>query len=193
MNTEVNREAQVAVFHKLMNQNFSNNPNDVTLKNKQLAIRLIYSELEELAKACGVSGTFQQLASQTLNASAKEDTGVIDQVLQLDGLCDVQYTTSWAVNMLGHSAHFPEAFKEVCRSNNSKACPTIEDAEKTKAYWENSETPEGGEEHYIDEVSIATADSILTCYVVKRQSDGKVRKALTYSPANFEQFIKDLV
>ncbi len=199
------RENQVAVFNKLMNQPIGDNPKETSRKNLSLGIGLIFSELKELAEASGMVGTFKVLSTEAMGIKLSdeekakllsEDTGIVNEVLQLDGLVDVQYTTSWAVNVFGHSNYFSEAFTEGCRSNNSKACKTLEEADETKAYWENPENNEGGGEHFIETVTVNPPDDVLasseTYYVVKRKGDGKVRKAKNYSKANFRQFfIKD--
>ena len=185
----MNREEKVAVFNKIMGQPVGIDPKSVPLKLRQLAIRLIFEELRELAEASGVKQTFVLLCNPVSEkgfTASEVDGDVKDQVLQLDGLADVQYTLSWAVNVLGYPEVFQAAFEEACRSNDSKACTTPEEAEQTKAYWENENNPEAGGEHFIDPV---VTDGI-TYYVVKRKSDEKVRKSISYSPANFAQFIK---
>ncbi len=188
------REQEVEVFNKLMNQPIALIPEDCTLKNRQLGVRLIFSELEELARESGVLQTFRNLCHDVTQKGemAPSDSDVINKVGQLDGLCDVQYTLSWAVNVFGFSKNFDKAFLEVCRSNNSKACNSPEEAEATKAYWENSENHEGGGEHHIEPVSVPYPEPTRGSriyYVVKRTSDGKVRKSVNYSPAQLELFV----
>lgn len=124
-----------------------------------------------------------ELLSNKIQDSVSGDG--VDPVLQLDGLCDVQYTLSWAINVYGQKAHFEPAFIETCRSNDSKACTSIEEAEQTKAHWEAKD----GDQRYVEPNNV---DGV-TYYIVKRKSDGKVTKSINYSPANFEQFFAPIV
>lgn len=194
----MNREQQVLEFNKLMNQPVSDDPRIVPLELRQLGIKLIFEELKELAEASGCRATFNELcmdAQEKLTDSEfLTDSEEVNVVEQLDGLCDVAYTTSWAANVFGHGKYFQHAFDEVCRSNNSKACDTEEDAIATKEHWESPDVKEGGGEHFIDKVAVDSSGpgTPVWRYVVKRKEDGKVRKSIKYTPANLKQFVSHL-
>lgn len=207
----MNREERVEIFNKIMGQPIGEDPKEVPLHLRKLAMSLIFEELAETAEASGVEESFLRMCvlhtvkktrpSVNLEKDADvqdllndlqdsfeenniRDTDQIDEILQLDGLCDVQYTLSWAVNVLGHKTNFEQAYIETCRSNDSKACSSEEEAEATKVFWTEEEN---GEPHFIDRVE----EGGKTYLVVKRTKDGKVRKSINYSPANFKQFFSE--
>lgn len=197
------REEKVAVFNRIMGQPVADNHKEVPLKLRQLGIKLIFEELKELAIASGCEKTYFDLCVDSMNESVvksvfhdapteqtqeyiaehkaiKEvvgehisDSDIIDEVEQIDGLADVQYTLSWAVNVFGHSSRFIKAFDEACESNNSKACKTKDEAIETVTYWENKD----GVPCHIEEI-----DGL---FVVKN-SFGKVKKSVNYIPTNYK-------
>lgn len=183
----MNREQQVEFFNKAMGQAMTDDHLSVPLKLRQLGIGLIFEELKELAISSGCEGTFNELSFNSLNKSlggwisstidtgseAFRDKGTIDEVEQIDGLVDVQYTLSWCVNVFGHRSRFEKAYDEVCASNNSKACKTREEAEQTITYWEDKD----GLPCHFEEV-----DGL---FVVKNNK-GKVKKSINYIPTNYK-------
>ena len=97
-----------------------------------------------------------------------------DMVEIADALCDIQYVLSGAVLEFGLGEKFKSLFDEVQRSNMSKACKTVEEAEATvKHYKENKDT-----NSYIKEV-----DGL---YLVYRSEDNKTLKSINYSPADLK-------
>ncbi len=96
----------------------------------------------------------------------------------LDALCDLQVVLSGAVIAHGFEDVFDDAFLEVQRSNMSKACQTIEEAQRTQMLSAQKGIP-----CKIKEQPNGT-------YFVERVIDGKTIKSVNYSPANLEQFIK---
>lgn len=96
-----------------------------------------------------------------------------------DALSDLQYVLSGAVLEFGLGAHFKDLFEEVQRSNMSKVCPDLVTAEETLAYYMNRDGTQG----YIHESHVG--------YLVYRESDHKVLKSVTYSPANLERILHE--
>lgn len=142
-------------FHKTFNayigQEFSMPSKDVC----ELRVALLQEELDELKVAIAQG----------------------DLVEALDALTDLQYVLSGAV--IARWAHplFADAFAEVQRSNMSKTCKTVEEAEKTQHYYQTERnTP----------CTIHQKDDV---YIVLRDTDNKVLKSVDYSPADLETVI----
>jgi len=143
---------QVADFHKTFQHPILSSPTIPDEKRCKLRVELISEELKELEQAI-------------------EDK---DMVEIADALCDIQYVLSGAVLEFGLGEKFKSLFDEVQRSNMSKACKTIEEAEATvKHYKENK-----GTNSYIKEV-----DGL---YLVYRTEDNKTLKSINYSPADLK-------
>lgn len=101
-----------------------------------------------------------------------------DLVEVADAFCDLQYVLSGAILEFGLAEKFHELFGEVQRSNMSKTCESLEVAQKTKEHYEAKDQP----------ARIVEKDD---CYLVYRESDGKVLKSVNYSPANIKDMLKD--
>ncbi len=147
---------QVAEFHKTFKHPILDQPTIPDEKRCKLRVELISEELKELEQAI------------------KDN----DMVEIADALCDIQYVLSGAVLEFGLGEKFVELFNEVQRSNMSKACNSMEEAEDTvKHYKENK-----GTDSYIKE-----ADGH---YLVYRKEDNKTLKSINYSPADLEGILK---
>lgn len=143
---------QVADFHKTFQHPILSSPTIPDEKRCKLRVELISEELKELEQAIVDK----------------------DMVEIADALCDIQYVLSGAVLEFGLGEKFKSLFDEVQRSNMSKACKTIEEAEATvKHYKENK-----GTNSYIKEV-----DGL---YLVYRSEDNKTLKSINYSPADLK-------
>ncbi|NNE28085.1 MAG: nucleoside triphosphate pyrophosphohydrolase family protein [Saprospiraceae bacterium] len=145
---------QVADFHRLFKHPILDNPQIPSEKRCELRVSLISEELKELEEAI-------------------EDNDLIEIA---DALCDIQYVLSGAVLEFGLAEKFPALFSEVQRSNMSKACSTVEEAEATVAHYEAKGYP-----CYYE----ADGDK----YLVYRKSDKKTLKSINYSPADLEKIM----
>ena len=76
-----------------------------------------------------------------------------------------------AVHEFGMGTRFGTLFDEVHRSNMSKACASLAEAEATVAHYEAKGQP--GAIHEVEGK-----------WLVKRKDDGKVLKSVNYSPAS---------
>lgn len=147
---------QVAEFHKTFKHPILSEPTIPDEKRCKLRVELISEELKELAQAI-------------------KDNDLVEVA---DALCDIQYVLSGAVLEFGLGDKFPTLFNEVQRSNMSKACKTLEEAEATvKHYKESKDT-----ESYIQE-----ADGL---FLVYRKEDDKTLKSIDYSPADLKSILK---
>lgn len=181
-NINITRENMVEPLMEIGGYTIEEDPEKVSIEKRELAISLIFEELSELVEASGISYKMDELCKEYLNkfsgSSNKNKANFkVDKVEQLDGLADLQYVVSWAVNTLGHSKHFEEAYAEVSLSNSTKACKTIEEAKATVDYYMETKEVES---------TIYSLDS--GGYAVKQNSNGKVLKSINYIKANFEQF-----
>jgi len=146
---------QVKEFHKTFKHPIIEHPSIPNEKRSALRVELISEELKELEEAI-VNNDLVEVA---------------------DALCDIQYVLSGAVLEFGMGNKFVELFNEVQRSNMSKACKTMEEAEATvKHYKENKFT-----DSYIKE-----ADGL---YLVYRKEDDKTLKSINYSPADLKSIL----
>lgn len=145
---------QTADFHKLFNHPILKDSTIPDEKRCELRVELISEELKELQEAI------------------KEN----DLVEIADALCDIQYVLSGAVHEFGMSDKFVKLFNEVHRSNMSKACKNIEEAEKTIKFYQDK-----GTDCYYEEKN--------GMYLVYRKSDKKTLKSVNYSPADLKEIL----
>lgn len=145
---------QVAEFHRTFKHPIVENPALPAPDRSKLRVALLAEELKELEVAIHEN----------------------DLVEVADALCDLQYVLSGAILEFGLGDKFKALFDEVQRSNMSKACISIEEAEATVAHYQ----AKGTECHYVEDQGK---------YLVFRTADNKTLKNVNYSPAN----IKDLL
>lgn len=146
----------VAEFHKTFKHPILDTPTIPDEKRCKLRVSLIAEELKELEEA---------IANK-------------DIVEVADALCDIQYVLSGAVLEFGLADKFSALFDEVQRSNMSKACKTIEEAEATVRYYEQ----ERGTSCFYEE-----QDGL---YLVYRTEDRKTLKSVEYSPADLKEILE---
>ena len=144
----------VSEFHTLFDAPILDKP-QIPADRAQLRINLLEEELKELSQAIADG----------------------DLVEVLDAFADLQYVLSGAVLEFGMGDRFADVFAEVQRSNMSKACSSLQEAEQTVEYYKT----ERGMEGYI----VQKGDQ----YLVYRKEDNKVLKSINYSPANIKQFL----
>lgn len=167
---------QVKEFHSAFDHPIEDTIQDDNLKIREFRLKLLYEELEELSNAMGTDDVLHKLCSETL--SKPVNNVVYDKIETLDALCDIQYVLSGAVLALGYYNVFDATFDEVQRSNMSKMCDNLEQAEDTIEYYK----AERGEKLNIEIVE--KGDKYITL-----REDGKILKNKYYSPANIKQFI----
>ena len=152
---ETNSLNQVAEFHTTFKHPILENPVIPSKQRANLRISLLAEELKELQEA------------------VEND----DLVEVADALCDLQYVLAGAIHEFGLGAKFKTLFDEVHRSNMSKACKTVEEAEQTiRFYLDKDQT-----ESYYKEI-----DGL---FLVFRKSDDKTLKSINYSPADLKSHL----
>ncbi len=147
---------QVADFHHTFGAPVLDSPTIPDANRCQLRVKLLEEELEELKQAIA-------------------DNDIVEIA---DALCDLQYVLSGAVLEFGLGEKFVELFNEVQRSNMSKACQTLEEAEQTVAHY----LAKDGTEAEIKEEN--------GLFKVFRISDNKVLKSIAYSPAQLKEILQ---
>lgn len=145
----------VAEFHDTFNLPIELEPCIPSKERCELRINLIEEELKELKEAIQEN----------------------DLVEVIDAFCDLQYVLSGAILEFGAAARFKSFFDEVQRSNMSKVCKTLEEAELTQDHYKRTKATES---HIVQK-----GDQ----YLVYRNSDGKVLKSVNYSPADLENML----
>ncbi|RVU26515.1 hypothetical protein EOJ36_00530 [Sandaracinomonas limnophila] len=146
---------QVAAFHQTFGAPILDNPTIPDLERCKLRVKLLQEELDELKQAI-------------------EDKDIVEIA---DALCDLQYVLSGAVLEFGMGKKFVELFNEVQRSNMSKACQTLEEAEQTVEFYLQKD---GTLAEIIEENGV---------YKVYRIEDNKVLKSIAYSPAQLNEIL----
>jgi len=165
----------VKEFHEKFNHPTNSKDDDIPLKLRQLRIKLLFEELEELAVATDCKGTFFGLCQD--NNIYAEDGDTRDKKEEIDALADLQVILSGSILAMGHHENFDAAFEEVQRSNMSKMCDNMKEATDTQEWYIERD----GTESYITE----KGDK----FIVLRKSDNKILKNKYYSEANLDQFV----
>jgi predicted HAD superfamily Cof-like phosphohydrolase len=147
---------QVALFHQTFGAPILAEPTIPSKERCGLRVSLLAEELDELKEAIAAN----------------------DLVEIADALCDLQYVLSGAVLEFGLGEKFVDLFNEVQRSNMSKACQSLEEAEYTVKFYQDKDGTEAEikEEHGV--------------WKVFRKSDNKVLKSINYSPADLVSILK---
>lgn len=146
---------QVAEFHKTFEHPNLPSPAIPQKSRCDLRAALLKEELSEFVQAI--------------------EAGDIVEVA--DALCDLQYVLAGAVLEFGLGEKFKALFEEVQRSNMSKACNSIEEAQATI-------------EKYQAENNVKCyAAQKLDKWFVYRESDNKTIKSINYSPADLRAIL----
>ena len=140
---------QVAEFHQ-------------TFKHPVLEVPMIPSEDRSRLRVALLAEELKELEVAILQN---------DIVEVADALCDLQYVLSGAVLEFGLGEKFVDLFNEVQRSNMSKACHSLEEAEATMQHYKEK----GVNCHFKEDGGK---------YLVYRTSDNKTLKNINYSPAD---------
>jgi len=147
---------QVAQFHQTFGAPILAEPTIPSRERCGLRVSLLAEELDELKEAIEAN----------------------DLVEIADALCDLQYVLSGAVLEFGLGEKFVDLFNEVQRSNMSKACQSLEEAEYTVKFYQGKD---GTEAEIKEENGL---------WKVFRKSDNKVLKSINYSPADLVSILK---
>jgi len=147
---------QVAAFHHTFGHPVPQVPAIPNAERCTLRLSLLREELEELEEA----------------VAAK------DIVAVADALCDLQYVLIGAVLEFGLGDRFKLLFDEVQRSNMSKSCNNLEEAQQTQAHYLQNKG--------VESIVEPSGDK----YLVFRLSDRKTLKSLHYSPANLADILQ---
>lgn len=153
---DLNALSQVAEFHKTFKHPILEQATIPAKERCQLRIDLIAEELKELQEAVNEN----------------------NMVEVADALCDLQYVLAGAVLEFGLGNKFKTLFDEVHRSNMSKACKTVEEANATIAHYKTNNNVDA----YYKEI-----DSL---FLVYRDGDHKTLKSINYSPADLKGLLK---
>lgn len=125
----------VRCFHEVFEHPVGNLTEIEPLKIRQLRIKLLFEEIAELAEAGDVTGTLLSLCHTYIrNAESNKysDGDNVDQLEELDALCDIQYVLDGKKLTSGLSGElFSDAFLIVHANNMTKAHKSREHARET--------------------------------------------------------------
>jgi predicted HAD superfamily Cof-like phosphohydrolase len=147
---------QVAEFHSTFNHPIEPKPIIPAENRCKLRVALIAEELKELEQAIA-------------------DKNIVEVA---DALADIQYVLSGAILEFGLGEKFKALFDEVQRSNMSKTCANMEEAEATVNFYKQKD----GTESYIKKSG--------EHYLVYRKADNKTLKNINYSPADLKSIVE---
>ncbi len=147
--------SSVAKFHQMFDLPISDQPSIPSPERCELRVNLIEEELQELKEAIAQG----------------------DIIEAADAFADLQYVLSGAILEFGLADRFKSLFDEVQRSNMSKVCKTLEEAEATLAHYREKKQTDG--------LIVKKDDQ----YLVFRSSDRKVLKSINYSQAALDEII----
>lgn len=160
----MNYTDKIKMFMYLMGQEAPSSINLEDIDLNELRVNLLQEELDELKEG---------LINFKI-ANNKEDKK--ESALEvLDALVDLQYVLSGAVCAFGFYNIFDDAFDIVDTANKSKVCKTKEEAEKTLKYYKEEKNVEA----FIEDQS--------SWFRVKRLSDGKVLKPVSFKHPSFDK------
>ncbi|MCO5230658.1 MAG: nucleoside triphosphate pyrophosphohydrolase family protein [Chitinophagales bacterium] len=146
----------VAEFHQTFQHPILDAPQIPSAERCQLRVSLIAEELKELEEAIANN----------------------DLIEVADALCDIQYVLSGAILEFGLKDKFSDLFDEVQRSNMSKACKTLQEAEATMKFYLEKD---GTESYYKEKDGL---------FLVYRSADHKTLKSIQYSPADLKKILE---
>lgn len=147
--------ASVAAFHSTFKHPILTGPMIPNEKRCQLRVSLIAEELKELEEGI-------------------ENKDIVEIA---DALCDIQYVLAGAILEFGLADSFKSLFDEVQRSNMSKACENLEEANATVTHYQN----QGVDCFHEKEGDL---------YLVFRADDRKTLKSINYSPADLKSILE---
>jgi len=153
--TEASPLNQVAEFHRTFKHPVQTKPAIPSKQRCDLRISLLMEELKELEAAVNDN----------------------DLVEVADALCDIQYVVAGAILEFGLGDKFKQLFDEVHRSNMSKACTSVEEANTTIEHYKSKEQSNA---YWKEEGDL---------FLVYRETDNKTLKSVNYSPADLRSIL----
>jgi predicted HAD superfamily Cof-like phosphohydrolase len=152
---EPNALSDVAQFHDTFNAPILDKPTIPSKERCVLRVSLLQEEVRELQEAIADN----------------------DLVEIADALADIQYVLSGAILEFGLADKFKTLFDEVQRSNMSKACSSMQEAQATQVAYEKKD----GTKSFIEKKE--------NKFLVYREGDNKVLKSVNYSPADLKKIL----
>lgn len=152
---ESNSLNQVAEFHKTFKHPIEQSPIIPSKQRSDLRVSLLVEEVKELQQAI-------------------EENNLVEVA---DALCDIQYVLAGAILEFGLADKFKDLFDEVHRSNMSKACKSVEEANQTIAHYK---AKDDSDSYFKEEDSL---------FLVYRTKDDKTLKSINYSPADLQSIL----
>lgn len=146
---------KVAEFHQTFKAPILDTPQIPSLDRCNLRVSLLQEELDELKEAIENN----------------------DLVEVSDALTDIQYILFGSFLEFGLGDKMEELFNEVHRSNMSKACSSLTEAQLTQQHYLKKD----GTESYLEERDGK--------WFVYRSNDGKSLKSINYSPADLKSIL----
>ncbi|CAG7580617.1 MAG: putative NTP pyrophosphohydrolase [uncultured marine phage] len=178
----------VKEFHDAFDHPVTEPGSDVDLQYRQLRIKLLFEELQELSEASDVRETFENLCWENITKNEHGDVQMpkhkdgnnVDKVEELDALADIQYVLSGAILTLGHYPYFNEAFKDVHDSNMTKLCENMGEVNDTIEYYVNERGMSKEDITYVP-----NGDK----FMINRKSDLKVLKNVHYQAVDLKKYV----
>jgi len=123
---------QVKEFHQCFKHPIGNLDRIEKRETRQLRIRLLFEELAELAEAGDVVYTFAELCEEYSDTTfVDKDGDNVNQLEELDALCDIQYVLNGKILTGGYHRIFDHNFDLVHSNNMAKLHTNMEHVSET--------------------------------------------------------------
>lgn len=135
---------QVELFQKTFGDIVAELGETPSVEKRKLRLKLIFEELTELASAYGLEETMCDICESHILSSFTDgplltngpiDTEIFNPEAALDAICDSLVVNYGGACINGHSTIIDEAFNETMRSNMSKSCKTLDEAQYSVAEY----------------------------------------------------------
>jgi predicted HAD superfamily Cof-like phosphohydrolase len=148
---------KVKCFHEMFKAPVLESPQIPSKERCELRINLIQEELNEMK-----------------DAIEKED------IIEIaDSLGDLMVVLCGSILEFGMGDKFNKIFENIHKSNMSKACSSIEEAEKTLEFYNQKDGTEGYYKEFGDK------------WIVYRNGDNKILKSIEYLPADINGVLQE--
>ncbi len=186
-----NKIKQVELFQKTFGDIVAELGEIPSVEKRKLRLKLIFEELSELAEAYGLEETMCDICEGYVTSSWTEfngnlpfitngpiDTETFNPEEALDATCDLLVVTYGAACINGHSFIIDEAFDETMRSNMSKICNTLDEAQASVAKYHK----EG-----VDTEPVKTGENQWTIY---NKVTRKILKGINFFKPDYKTLLK---
>lgn len=170
---------QVELFQKTFGDEVNELGSVPTIAKRKLRIKLLFEEMKELAiDGYGLEAFFKSICIDHLDFSKESiDTEIFNPEEALDAVSDILVVTFGAACINGHNTIIDKAFDETMRSNMSKICNTLDEAQASVAKYHK----EG-----IETEPVKTGENQWTIY---NKNTRKILKSILFQKPDYNELL----